>query len=202
MVDTDLVAFVDSDCTVTDGWLDRPGLAVRRPDLAAVAPGCGPITTGGRPARRRAGRFADAHSALDMGTGAGRGGPGQAVRYVPTAALVARRAALAVGFDPGLRVGEDVDLVWRLVEGGWRVRYEPSVTVFHQEPTTWRGRSPGASATARRPVRCRSGTRAGWPRSSSAPWPTAAAVALLAGRRASPPWSCRRSAVLLARRVR
>jgi hypothetical protein len=35
------------------------------------------------------------------------------------------------GFDPGLRVGEDVDLVWRLVEAGHRVRYEPTAVVRH-----------------------------------------------------------------------
>jgi hypothetical protein len=35
------------------------------------------------------------------------------------------------GFDESLVVGEDVDLVWRLVRGGWRVRYEPAATVRH-----------------------------------------------------------------------
>jgi hypothetical protein len=57
------------------------------------------------------------------------------VSYVPTAALVARRAALGEGFDEALRFGEDVDLVWRLIEAGWRVRYEPAVRVGHAEPT-------------------------------------------------------------------
>ena len=43
------------------------------------------------------------------------------VSYVPTAALLVRRAALdsvtpggGAVFDPALRYGEDVDLVWRL----------------------------------------------------------------------------------------
>jgi hypothetical protein len=35
------------------------------------------------------------------------------------------------GFDPELRVGEDVDLVWRLVKAGWRVRYAPESEVHH-----------------------------------------------------------------------
>jgi hypothetical protein len=65
------------------------------------------------------------------------------VSYVPTAALIARRSALlAVArpsgvFDPAMPVGEDVDLVWRLHAGGWRIRYDPAVRVSHHEPTTW-----------------------------------------------------------------
>ena len=56
------------------------------------------------------------------------------VAYVPTAALVVRRAALGGGFDETMRYGEDVDLVWRLVEAGHRVRYEPAVQVAHTAP--------------------------------------------------------------------
>ena len=39
---------------------------------------------------------------------------------------------------PALRGGEDVDLVWRLGEAGWDVRYVPSSTVAHEGPTTLR----------------------------------------------------------------
>jgi hypothetical protein len=42
-------------------------------------------------------------------------------------------------FDPALRTGEDVDLVWRLDRAGWRVRYDPAVQVRHREPGTWAG---------------------------------------------------------------
>jgi hypothetical protein len=64
------------------------------------------------------------------------------VPYVPTAALVVRRQALqaAGGFDEALRFGEDVDLVWRLGQMGWRVRYQPSATVSHpprRDPGAW-----------------------------------------------------------------
>ena len=37
-----------------------------------------------------------------------------------------------------LRGGEDVDLVWRLAEAGWDVRYVPSSTVAHDGPPTLR----------------------------------------------------------------
>jgi cellulose synthase/poly-beta-1,6-N-acetylglucosamine synthase-like glycosyltransferase len=67
------------------------------------------------------------------------------VSYVPTAALLVRRSALlAVSerddpFDEQMRVGEDVDFIWRLHSAGWRIRYVPAVQVAHQEPRTWSG---------------------------------------------------------------
>jgi mycofactocin system glycosyltransferase len=59
--------------------------------------------------------------------------------YVPSAALLARRQVLDAlgGFDESMRVGEDVDLVWRAVDGGHRVRYEPSAVVEHRVRPTW-----------------------------------------------------------------
>jgi hypothetical protein len=39
-------------------------------------------------------------------------------------------------FDPTLRGGEDVDLVWRLADAGWDVRYVPAATVEHDGPAT------------------------------------------------------------------
>ncbi|MEM9516777.1 MAG: hypothetical protein AAGA42_18155, partial [Actinomycetota bacterium] len=41
------------------------------------------------------------------------------------------------GFDEQLRVGEDVDLVWRLDEAGWRCRYDPTATVWHRPRPSW-----------------------------------------------------------------
>ena len=39
-------------------------------------------------------------------------------------------------YDPGLRGGEDVDLVWRLGQAGWDVRYVPAGTVEHGGPAS------------------------------------------------------------------
>jgi mycofactocin system glycosyltransferase len=63
---------------------------------------------------------------------------GSRIAYVPAAVLVCRRDALVAvgGFDPALRYGEDVDLVWRLDEAGWRCRYEPAVVVEHETRRT------------------------------------------------------------------
>jgi mycofactocin system glycosyltransferase len=54
-----------------------------------------------------------------------------------------RRAAWTAGFDESMRVAEDVDLVWRTVADGWRVRYEPQAVVRHEHRTdvrNWLGR--------------------------------------------------------------
>ena len=78
-------------------------------------------------------RYESVRSPLDLGPLPGPVRPGTRTSYVPTAALVLRRTALvaAGGFDEGLRYGEDVDLVWRLVTAGGLVRYEPAATVWH-----------------------------------------------------------------------
>ena len=134
-VGTDFVAFLDSDCVPAPGWIEALAGHLADPAVAAVAPRI--VAAPGAPAGAR--------NALDLGPRRGRVAPGTPVAYVPTAALLARRAALldvaAAGdvFDPALRYGEDVDLVWRLHAAGWRVRYEPAVQVEHVEPEAWRG---------------------------------------------------------------
>jgi mycofactocin system glycosyltransferase len=138
--DTELVAFVDSDCVPPKAWIDALAPHFADPLVAAVAPRIVPSG----PAEGWAGRFTHAVCALDLGSRPATVAPHTRVAYVPTAALVVRRRALdAVArdgtvFDPALRVsGEDVDLVWRLHEAGWRVRYEPDVQVRHEEPASW-----------------------------------------------------------------
>jgi mycofactocin system glycosyltransferase len=125
---TPLVAFLDADCTPAPGWLDRLLLHLADPAVAAAAPRVVAAVGAGAVARYEAGR-----SPLDLGPREAAVVPGTRVAYVPTAALLARRAALADvgGFDAALRVGEDVDLVWRLHAGGWTVRYEPASVVAH-----------------------------------------------------------------------
>ena len=48
------------------------------------------------------------------------------------------------GFDEAMRLGEDVDLVWRVAAAGHRCRYEPT-SVVHHEP---RGTAERAAAPA------------------------------------------------------
>ena len=138
-VTSDLVAFVDSDCEPSPDWIRRLAGHFADPLVAAVAPR---IT--GRAGPTVAGRYTEANGALDLGGRPGRVRPKSAISYVPTAAVLARREALlsvaraSLVFDEAMRVGEDVDLIWRLHEEGWRVRYEPAVRVTHYEPASWR----------------------------------------------------------------
>jgi hypothetical protein len=133
-----------------------------------------------------AGRYTTAACCLDLGEAEARVVPGTRVAYVPTAALVVRRAALAQGepgrvFDPALRWGEDVDLVWRLHAVGWRIRYDPAVRVSHHEPEGWpalrtrrfRYGSSAAPLALRHPGRV--------PPLVLHPWPALTAAGLLAG---------------------
>jgi mycofactocin glycosyltransferase len=140
---TELVAFLDSDCVPETDWLTQLTGHFEDPLVAAVAPRVRP-----RDRRADAGasattldRYLAARSPLDMGVAAAPVDRRGRVRYLPAAALIVRRAALgsggsggAGGFDEALRYGEDVDLVWRLRAAGWRVRYDPAVTVRHDEP--------------------------------------------------------------------
>jgi mycofactocin system glycosyltransferase len=165
LVDKDFVAFLDSDCLPPKGWLEALRGHFEDPSVVAVAPR---VVGGPR-------------SPLDLGPHPASVRPGTAVAYVPTAALVVRRTAL-VPFDEALRYGEDVDLVWRLVEAGGVVRYDPSVVVEHSEPTEvlprlirrYRYGTSAAPLSQRHPGAL---THLVLP-----PWPTAV-VALLLGRR-------------------
>jgi mycofactocin system glycosyltransferase len=129
------VAFVDSDCAPPVGWLDALLPYLTDPRVAGVAPRVLPAVRGSRPSLLD--RFLAARSPLDMGPDEGAVRPLTPVSYVPTAALLVRRSAIEDGFDEQLRYGEDVDLVWRLHDRGWQVRYVPSVVVRHEEPVSW-----------------------------------------------------------------
>ena len=78
-------------------------------------------------------RYEAAHSPLDLGAEPARVAPGTRVSYLPAAVMVCRVDVIHAlnGFDPELRTGEDVDLVWRAVAAGHRVRYEPESVVHH-----------------------------------------------------------------------
>jgi mycofactocin system glycosyltransferase len=136
-----LVAFVDSDVRASPHSL----LALTRhfvdPSVALVGPRVMGTRDDSEPRWFHA--YERDHSSLTLGEVPANVRPGAAVAWVPSACMVARVAALGIGFDPSLRVGEDVDLVWRLVRSGHRVRYDPSVEVLHDSRVSlreWLGR--------------------------------------------------------------
>lgn len=136
------------------GHFDDPKVAIVAPRVVAVSrPRTGrPAPRSVRahrlrrlPSARRPGRILLAyerrHSPLDMGPWPSLVGRGRSVSYVPAAAMLVRRRALedVGGFDPSLRYGEDVDLVWRVCDAGWTVRFDPRSLVGHEiRPSLWR----------------------------------------------------------------
>jgi mycofactocin glycosyltransferase len=130
---SDLVVFLDADCTITAGWRSGlAGLLLADPELALAAPRVRSL-----PGRSALARYDRRNSPLDLGRAASLVGPGRRVSYVPAAALLARRSALLDlgGFAEEMRFGEDVDLVWRLVAAGRRARYVPAREVLHAPRT-------------------------------------------------------------------
>lgn len=192
-VETVLVAFVDSDVEVSAGALDELARHFADPALAAVAP---------RVRTRAEGRWFERYEAacgsLDLGPRPATVRPWTRVSYVPSACLVARVETIGSGFDPTLRSGEDVDLVWRLQDVGHRVRYAADVHAWHDSRATlrgWLGRKAfyGTSAA---PLAARHGDRVA-PAVMTAPLVVAVA-GLLVQRR----WSCAVAAVGAAGFVR
>ena len=135
--DAPFIAFVDANCEPEPGWLDALLPHFADPQVAAVAPRIlPPPHTEGAGALSA---YEAVTSPLDLGAREAVVRPGSPVAYVPTAALIVRRAALEElgGFDEALTVGEDVDFVWRLVAAGWSVRYEPRAVVRHPIRPGW-----------------------------------------------------------------
>jgi mycofactocin glycosyltransferase len=155
---TPYVALVDSDVLADAGTLLGLCAHFADPRLSAVAPRVRGTTRSG-PARWFE-RYDEVAQSLDLGARQALVRPGSEVSWLPAACLVVRRSDAygdLGGFDESLRVAEDVDLVWRLVERGRRVRYDADFTVGHRSRatvTSWLGRKAyygtGAALLAQR----------------------------------------------------
>ncbi|MBS1693648.1 MAG: mycofactocin biosynthesis glycosyltransferase MftF [Actinobacteria bacterium] len=130
---TDFVAFLDSDVVPRRGWLEALLGHFCDPAVALVAPRIVGLQT----ADNLVARYEAVRSSLDLGLREAPVVPYGTVSYVPSAAIICRRSALAEvgGFDESLTCGEDVDLCWRFVESGARLRYEPIALVAHDHRT-------------------------------------------------------------------
>lgn len=125
----DAVVFLDADVVPAPGALGTMSAHFADEDVAAVAPRVRACAGSGVIAAYEAD-----NSPLDMGTSPAIVHPGSRISYVPSAALAVRTTALqdAGGFDESLRFGEDVDLVWKLVDAGSLVRFDPAAVVEHR----------------------------------------------------------------------
>lgn len=133
---TGYVAFLDSDVVPRRGWLEALLGHFCDPTVALVAP----RIVGLAQTDHLVGRYEAVRSSLDLGQREAPVLPYTSVSYVPSAAIICRTATLrdVDGFDETLRSGEDVDLCWRLVEAGARLRYEPIAQVAHDHRTELR----------------------------------------------------------------
>jgi mycofactocin glycosyltransferase len=164
--------FIDVDVSLDD--VDRVARhlqsAFNDPLIAAVAPR---VRGADGPSLRD--HFESRFGPLDMGSHSNLVVPGGAVAYVPSACLMVRREAFGDGFDPSLRVGEDVDFVWRLHDQGWLIRYDATVDVTHPARSSgrewWRQRARYGASSAElaklhgkrlAPLRADSWTLAAW----------------------------------------
>jgi mycofactocin system glycosyltransferase len=133
---TDFVAFLDSDVVPRRGWLEALLGHFCDPAVALVAP----RIVGLQRAEKLVARYEAVRSSLDLGLREAPVVPYGTVSYVPSAAIICRRSVLneVDGFDETLKSGEDVDLCWRFVEAGARLRYEPIALVAHDHRTQLR----------------------------------------------------------------
>ncbi|MEY3656507.1 MAG: mycofactocin system glycosyltransferase [Actinomycetota bacterium] len=130
---TPYIAFVDDDSVVTAEQLSQLASHFIDESVSVVAPRVASVV-----GESLIAEYESLHSPLDLGVLPAVVRPLSRVSYVPAAVLLARTSVLKEhhGFNASMRLGEDVDLVWRLVENGHSVRYDPSVVCHHTPRST------------------------------------------------------------------
>lgn len=125
----DLAAFTDSDCIADPAWLR---------ELVPYFADSRNVLVGGYVAsyfsQTRLDRYEEVKSPLCMGERTVVGYGADSDFYVPTCNVLVRKDAyeLVGGLNEDQRVGEDVDLCWRLKEHGFRLVYVPKGRVRHK----------------------------------------------------------------------
>jgi GT2 family glycosyltransferase len=137
-LDEPIVAITDDDCAPEAGWLAAVAEAFTgSPDLAAVTGPVLPMPAEGDrtvavSSRARSGRRDFVRSAAPWHVGTGGN------MALSRAALGALRFDTRLGVGtPGL-AGEDLDLVYRLLAAGGRIRFVPDAAVSHERQTVAR----------------------------------------------------------------
>lgn len=124
----EIIAFLDDDCLADREWLKALVPCFQYPDVAAA---------GGRVESAALDnpleKYEQVQSPLLMGAVQRKVRKGSGLSYLATCNLLVRRQSLLAigGFDHRMRVGEDVDLCWRLLAGGQNIYYVPAGLVYH-----------------------------------------------------------------------
>ncbi len=131
----EILAFIDSDCTASENWLDELIPAFGNPDTAAVGG-----LVDGMCRNSAVDRYESVMSSLSLGNRERSGSSGDDTFYLPSCNLLVRRQdfTAAGGFKDEMHVGEDVDLTWRLRDAGRAITYLPLGRVFHEHRSSVR----------------------------------------------------------------
>lgn len=131
----EFIAYLDADATADSDWVARLRPLFDDPLVGAVGPRVRPDVMGDSSIEL----YEETRSEIDMGADPSRVVYGVPVGWLPSASVIVRRSAVTnPPFEPGLRVGEDVDLFWRMHEAGWTVRYVTDVVNRHEVRTSLR----------------------------------------------------------------
>lgn len=125
----DIVAFTDSDCIVDKQWLKILTQPFHDPLVGIVGGGVSSFGS-----NKVLDRYEESCSPLHMGETGGQIGPDQQVPYVPTCNVLIRKEAfnLVGGFCEEMRVGEDVNLIWRILQNQFTGFYIPGGRIQHR----------------------------------------------------------------------
>lgn len=147
----DVVAFLDDDAVAEPTWTQQITDAFERdPRVAAVTGRVEPLALETEAQRlfHANGGFSRGHERIRLPDDAGRPLHGRRAPLIAWAVSIGSGCSLAVrraaarslgGFDPALDLGPalpgggDHDLLWRLLEAGWHVVYEPAVLARHED---------------------------------------------------------------------
>ncbi len=134
-VTTTAVACVDADVMVTSTQIATLAAYVVDSRVGAVAPRITCVNDG-----TFTSEFESHHSPLDLGSIPALVRPMSRVSYLPATVLVFNVQSLRTvgGFDDSIRIGEDVDLIWRLIENGIDCRYVASIECPHRPRSSMR----------------------------------------------------------------
>ncbi|WP_182357263.1 glycosyltransferase [Tomitella gaofuii] len=123
------VAFIGSDVVATPMWASRLRRIFDDSVVGTAGPRVRPDMQGGLGIER----YEETRSELDMGAHLNRVVYRVSVGWLPAASAMVRRAAVTdPPFEPGMRIGEDVDLLWRMDEAGWDVHYVTDLVHHHR----------------------------------------------------------------------
>jgi mycofactocin system glycosyltransferase len=135
MASGEILAFIDSDCTASQEWLNDLLPAFTNLAMAAVG---GQVD--GMCSVSAIDRYESIMSSLSLGSRERTGSGGDDTFYLPSCNLLVRLTAFrsAGGFKDEMHVGEDVDLTWRLRDNGWTIAYLPAGNVLHEHRSSIR----------------------------------------------------------------